>query len=56
MTKNYFLNNVLHLSLIWYVIKNVAGTIIRVKKVAKARPKMTVLAKGPQKITLSPPK
>jgi hypothetical protein len=37
------------------VIKKVAGTIIRVRKVAKDKPNMTVFAKGPQKITLSPP-
>ena len=29
--------------------------MIRVRKVAKVNPKITVLAKGPQKITLSPP-
>ena len=34
---------------------NVAGTITKVKKVANVSPKITVHAKGPQKITLSPP-
>ena len=29
--------------------------MIRVRKVAKLNPKITVLASGPQKITLSPP-
>jgi hypothetical protein len=42
-------------SFIEYTIENVAGTMTKVRKVAKVNPKMTVQAKGPQKITLSPP-
>ena len=37
------------------MIKNVAGTINRVKNVAKLNPKITVFANGPQNDTLSPP-
>jgi hypothetical protein len=33
----------------------VAGTITSVRKVANVNPKITVHAKGPQKMTLSPP-
>ena len=36
-------------------MEKVAGTMTKVKKVAKVSPKMTVHASGPQKITLSPP-
>ena len=47
--------NFLNQSLIEYTIENVAGTITSVKNVANVNPKITVQAKGPQKITLSPP-
>ena len=36
-------------------MEKVAGTMTKVRKVAKVNPKITVQAKGPQKITLSPP-
>ena len=36
--------------------KNVTGTITNVRKVAKVSPNITVHARGPQKITFSPPK
>jgi hypothetical protein len=38
-----------------YTIEKVAGTITSVRKVANVNPKITVHARGPQKITLSPP-
>jgi hypothetical protein len=37
-------------------INNITGTKIKVKKVAKLKPKIIVQLKGPQKATLSPPK
>jgi hypothetical protein len=36
--------------------KYIVGTITKVRKVANVIPKITVQARGPQKITLSPPK
>ena len=37
-------------TLIEYTIEKVAGTITRVKNVAKVKPNITVHAKGPQKL------
>tara|TARA_B100001778_G_scaffold163487_1_gene134288 strand:+ start:793 stop:906 length:114 start_codon:yes stop_codon:yes gene_type:complete len=36
-------------------MKYIDGTTIRVRKVAKDNPNITVHARGPQNITLSPP-
>ena len=48
---NYFFNLITAL----LERKKATGTITNVKNVAKVNPNMTVHARGPQKITLSPP-